>query len=217
MDRILKMLFVLLIAKPLVNIALGINLRRLEKLPRQGPCILAANHNSHLDVLVLLSLFPISSVHRVRPVAAADYFLSNRLLAWFSLHVLGIIPLQRTPDRKNLDSLFGQCAESLDHGEILIIFPEGSRGKPEVMGTIKKGIYRLVKDRQDCAVMPVMMRGLGRSLPRGTARLVPFNCDVVIGQSIREFSDPAAFVTRLQADFDELSSYCLTSTLTDEG
>ncbi|WP_343802475.1 lysophospholipid acyltransferase family protein [Marinobacterium maritimum] len=210
------MLFVLLIAKPLVNLALGINLRQLEKLPRQGPYILAANHNSHLDVLVLLSLFPISAVHRVRPVAAADYFLSNPLRAWFSLHVLGIIPLQRTPDRKNLDTLFGQCSESLDKGEILIIFPEGSRGKPEVMGPIKKGIYRLLKDRQDCAVMPIMMRGLGRALPRGTARLVPFNCDVVIGQSMTELGDPAKFVSRLQADFDELSTYCLTSTLAEE-
>ena len=96
MNRIIKILFFALIIKPLVLIVLGINLRGREKLPVKGPAIIAANHNSHLDALVLMSLYPLTSIHKVRPVAAADYFLSNRLLAWVSLHCLDIVPFNRS-------------------------------------------------------------------------------------------------------------------------
>ena len=80
--------------------------------------------------------------------------------------------------------MFDECNAALERGEILIIFPEGSRGKPEVISPIKKGIYRMVKDRSGCPVLPIIMRGLGRSLPKGSARFVPFNCDVIIGEPI---------------------------------
>ena len=78
---------------------------------------MAANHNSHLDGLVLMSLYPLSSLHRLRPVAAADYFLRNRLLAWFTLNVIGIIPLDRSRavDR---DTIFDGCKQVLDDGQI---------------------------------------------------------------------------------------------------
>lgn len=37
-------------------------------------CLIAANHNTHLDILVLLRLFPLRRIHKVRVVAAQDYF-----------------------------------------------------------------------------------------------------------------------------------------------
>lgn len=211
MDRLLKVLFVALLIRPLVFVALGLNIINRQGLPKQGPAIIAANHNSHLDVMVLLALFPLAAVHRVRPVAAADYFLSNRWLAWFSLHVLNIIPLRRQVDREHSAHLLDQCCEALDRSEILIIFPEGSRGQPEQMGRIKKGIYRLVQDRDDCPVYPIVMRGLGRSLPRGTARFVPFNCDVVIGEGITHFDGPVEFLQQMKNAYDELKIFCITA------
>lgn len=216
MDRLMKVLFVALLVKPLVFVALGLNVLNREELPKNGPAIVAANHNSHLDVMVLLALFPLSMVHRVRPVAAADYFLSNPVLSWFSRRVLNIIPLQRKVDKAHSAHLLDQCQQALDNGEILIIFPEGSRGLPERMGRLKKGIYRLVAERDNCPVFPVVMRGLGRALPRGTARLVPFNVDVVIGEGINEFADSRTFIDTMEARYKELATFCLTSIASDE-
>ena len=165
MSRLLKILFVLLIVKPLVFIGLGLNIIQRQNLPEHGPIIIAANHNSHLDTLVLLALFPIHMVHRVRPVAAADYFLANPLIAWLSLNVIGIIPIRRAPSASQRNEVFSACHQALNNGEILIIFPEGSRGNPEIMSGLKKGIYHLVKQHPNAAVLPVVIRGLGRSLP----------------------------------------------------
>lgn len=210
MRHLPKILFILLIVKPLVFVGLGLNLIQRHKLPLQGPAVIAANHNSHLDTLVLLALFPIRMVHRVHPVAAADYFMANRWIAWLSLHIIGIIPIERFSEKNNRDHIFDLCHHVLKAGDILLIFPEGSRGEPETMSELKKGIYHLVKKHPQCGVTPVVMRGLGRSLPKGTAMLVPFNCDVVIGDPIYNFSHADQFIDIMQERYQTLAEECIT-------
>ncbi|MCP3670914.1 MAG: 1-acyl-sn-glycerol-3-phosphate acyltransferase [Gammaproteobacteria bacterium] len=208
MNRILKIIFVALIAKPVVLILLGLNVLHREKLPKKGPAIIAVNHNSHLDTIVLLSLYPLSLVHKLRPVAAADYFLSNSIVAWFSLNVIGIIPLARKGAAKR--DLFSDCHKALDNKDILLIFPEGTRGEPEVTSKPKRGIYYLVKDRDDVTIMPVVTHGLGRALPKGEALLVPFNCDVVVGDAIDETTSSTELMHQLSECYKEQLLQCLT-------
>jgi 1-acyl-sn-glycerol-3-phosphate acyltransferase len=215
MGRLLKILFFAVLIKPLVLVFLGLNIRGRNNLPMQGPAIIAANHNSHLDAMVLMSLYPLSMIHRVRPVAAADYFLKNRFLRWFSLKCVGIIPLERGA-RKRADELFAGCHEALNNGDIVILFPEGSRGEPELRGKIKKGLFRIVNERTNTTVVPVVMHGLGRSLPRGEALLVPFNCDVIIGEPMPSLDSAEAFVEWMQFSFDELQKYCLTKAVPED-
>lgn len=129
--RLIRFAFWLLIARPLALVVLGLNARHRERLPRTGPAIIAANHNSHLDTLVLVSLFPLSLLSTLRPVAA-DYFLRNRWLAWFTQHVIGILPIDR--ETQGSRDPFQPCEDVLDRGDIFILFPEGSRGEPEVLG-----------------------------------------------------------------------------------
>lgn len=209
MNRLLKILIFALLIKPLVFIVLGLNLRGREKLPCTGPAIIAANHNSHLDALVLMSLYPLSLIHKVRPVAAADYFLRNGFLAWLSLHCMGIIPFNRS-GHVDREVLFVDCHAALDNGEILVLFPEGSRGDPEKMSKIKKGLFYLVKDRADTLITPVVMYGLGRVLPRGEALFVPFNCDVIVGDVLQRFPTAKEFNDNLAKTFAQLFEYCLT-------
>jgi 1-acyl-sn-glycerol-3-phosphate acyltransferase len=210
MKRWLKVLFFGLLVKPIVLVVLGLNIRGREKLPRNGPAIIAANHNSHLDTLVLMSLYPLSKIHKVRPVAAADYFLGSRgFLAWMSLTCIGIIPMDRS-GRAKREELFKDCHDALDKDDILIIFPEGSRGRPEQISRLKKGVFYLIKDRADTHVTPVMMHGLGHALPRGETLFVPFNCDVVVGDRIPASEDSTSFLVAISDAFDDLSHYCLT-------
>jgi hypothetical protein len=53
------------------------------------------------------------------------------------------------------------------------------------------------------------MRGLGASLPKGTAMFVPFNCDVVLGDSVNDFANAAEFVEVMQDQYRQLNEQCI--------
>lgn len=209
MNKVIKVLFFAFFVKPLVFVILGLNIRGRNNLPKKGPAIIAANHNSHLDTFVLMSLYPLSQLRKIRPVAAADYFMANRILAWLSLNIIGIIPLERNRRAKK-NELFASCHQALDNGDILILFPEGSRGIPEKMGAIKKGLFHIVNCRKDTRITPVIMHGLGKSLPRGEALLVPFNCDVIIGDLLPKTNSSDQFVQQISDGFEALEKFCVT-------
>ena len=148
-------------------------------MPTTGPAIIVANHNSHLDTLVLM---PLKLLPRLRPVAAADYFMAKPLRTWFATRIICIIPIPRVCRKGNP---LAACFEALEHGDILIVFPEGSRGTPETAaGSFKRGIQLLAKKYPDVPVSPVFLHGLGKVLPKGEALLVPFFCDVFVGESV---------------------------------
>jgi len=183
MNKLCRLLFFALFVRPIMLIFLGLNVRRREGLPAKGPAVLVANHNSHLDAVTLMSLFPLRMLPKLRPVAAQDYFFRNPLLKWFALRIMGILPLDREVKSKRKHPLAG-INEALDRGEIVIIFPEGSRGAPEQLGDLKAGIAHIAKKSPEAPVIPIYMHGLGKVLPKGEALLVPFFLDVFIGEPI---------------------------------
>jgi 1-acyl-sn-glycerol-3-phosphate acyltransferase len=203
MTRVLQVLFFVLVVRPVLLVILGMNVRGREHLPEKGPAIIAANHNSHLDTLTLMALFPLKDLHRLRPAAAADYFLSNKWLAWFATNIIGIIPLTRGGVRKNP---LADLEAALDRDEILILFPEGSRGEPEQRAEFKRGVAYLAKARPQVPVYPVFMHGLGKALPRGSLVLVPFNCDVIAGAAIRWTGDTGPFMEELEINMNALAA-----------
>ncbi|HEY7690352.1 MAG TPA: lysophospholipid acyltransferase family protein [Dongiaceae bacterium] len=201
----LRALFFLLLVRPLVLLMLGVNARHRMRLPAEGSAIIAANHNSHLDTLVLMTLFPQAMLPRLRPVAAADYFLRNRLFAWFAREIIGILPLSRCVKPGDPDPL-AACDAALAEGDILIMFPEGTRGEPERIGAFKSGIAHLTRRHPDAPVVPVFLHGLGKALPRGAYLLVPFFVDVFVGEPLRWSGDKQGFMAELDRRIQALAA-----------
>ena len=91
---VLRLLFFMLLVKPFLLLAVGVSVRGRERLPRRGPALIVANHNSHLDALVLAAILPLRLLPQVRPAASAEYFLRGRWRTWFATEVIGIIPVE---------------------------------------------------------------------------------------------------------------------------
>ncbi len=195
-------LFLRLVLRPLALFLTGAEVRGRERLPLAGPAIVAANHNSHVDTLLLLTMFPPRALPRVRPVAAADYFLTNPALSWFARRLVGITPISRTVARG--DDVLAPAKAALDRGDIVVVFPEGSRGRPEELGALKGGIARLAEAFPDAPVVPVWIQGAGRVLPKGSIVPVPMNCCVLVGAPLRWTGERQGFMSSLRAGLETL-------------
>lgn len=182
MNTALRYLFYQFFIRPFIYVILGLNVAHRERLPIQGPAIIVANHNSHLDTMVLMSLFRWKLQNIIQPVAAADYFLTRPFLSWFSQKIIGIIPITRNSGKDKKDP-FIKIQDALNQKKIIIFYPEGSRGEPEKMSEIKKGIAHLLSANPDIPVHPIYIYGLGKSLPKDERLLVPFVIDVIVGES----------------------------------
>jgi 1-acyl-sn-glycerol-3-phosphate acyltransferase len=205
MTNFLQKIWFSCVVKPAVLLGLGLNIHNRGKLRTlEQQAIIIANHNSHLDTLVLMSLFPSRYISKVRPVAAADYFLKNRFLAWFALNIIGILPLQRNLKKTDGHPLQG-CFDALEQGDTLILFPEGTRGEPEQIESFKSGVAHLAKYKPDIPLIPIFIHGLGKALPKGECILVPFSCDIVIGAKLFWKGNREQLMEQLEQQMNELA------------
>jgi 1-acyl-sn-glycerol-3-phosphate acyltransferase len=194
---------IVMIARPIARVFTGADIVGREKLPLKGPAILVANHSSHVDTVLLLTIYPSRALDHVRPAAAADYFLRGRLMTWFSRNILAIVPVARDRAGSGEDVL-APAREALAAGDIVLIFPEGTRGDGEEMSKLKSGVARLAAAFPDAPVTPIWLQGAGRVLPKGAHVPVPLNCTVLVGDAIRWAGDRAAFMEEMRVALEAL-------------
>ena len=204
LSTIARAAFFALVVRPVLLVAIGLNVRHRERLPQTGPAILAANHNSHFDTLALMALFPLAVLGNVRAVAAADHFGKANLTGWIARNLIGILPIERQKASRHTDPLAGTI-KALDEGRILILYPEGSRGDPERRQAFKKGIARLGERCPDVPIIPVFLQGFGKVLPRGALLPVPFYCDVMIGEKLAGMASRQEMMDRLENAVSDLA------------
>ncbi|MEU6134010.1 lysophospholipid acyltransferase family protein [Nocardioides sp. NPDC047086] len=140
-----------------------------ENVPRSGGVILASNHLSFADSIVIPSVSP-------RPVhflAKSDYFTGTGLKgaaqrAWFE--GMGMLPVDRDDPQAALGSL-EVALKVLGKGEAFGIYPEGTRSRDGRLYRGRTGVAHLALTA-GVPVVPVGLRGtaelqpVGSSLPR---------------------------------------------------
>ncbi|WP_370551831.1 lysophospholipid acyltransferase family protein [Citrobacter sp. Res13-Sevr-PEB04-36] len=195
MNTFLRTLFTLCIVWPVIWLWLGLRVRHRDRLPQQGPAIVVANHNSHMDVFALLPLFALRRQGDIHPVVAADYFLRNKWMAWFALNILNIIPITRKGGEA--DPL-AQCEQALRDGKTLILFPEGTRGEPGLLAPLKSGVWHLSQRMPEVPIIPVWLRGTEHVMAKGNRIPLPLFIDVNIGRPLVAQSDKRVFMDDLR-------------------
>ena len=189
MLRWLRLALIVAVARPVARFFTGADVEGRERLPVRGPAIIAANHNSHVDTLLLLTIFKARAVHLVRPAAASDYFLKDPVIGWVSRNLIGIVPVARRKAGKRdeaVEDVLAPARQALSEGAIVVVFPEGTRGDAsDTMAQLKNGVARLAEAFPEAPVIPVWIQGAGRVLPKGTLIPVPMTCCVLVGEPIR--------------------------------
>ncbi len=126
---------------------------------RGGPFLLCANHQSMLDVLVLMALRG-----DYKWVSGARFFQIPMLAAY--MRATGYIeadltnPFSATP-------ILEACGQCLDQGVSVGMFPEGTRSPDGRLGSFKPGAFRVSVER-GIPVVPVAIDGTREILPRGS-------------------------------------------------
>jgi 1-acyl-sn-glycerol-3-phosphate acyltransferase len=176
-----------------------LNVRGREHLPVDESFVMVCNHSSHLDALCLLSSLPLRRVHRAFPVAAADYFFSSLPRTFISVIFVNGLPFDR--ESKGGESL-EVCRQLLARpgGNILILFPEGTRGASGTIGRFRSGIGRLVAGT-GTPVVPCHLSGAREAFPKGALLPRPRALRLRIGYA-RTFPDVSP------RDYDGVESLC---------
>ena len=171
-----------------------------EHLPRDGSFVLVANHSSHLDTVCLLAALPFRQLHRAFPAAAADYFFQSVPRTWVASIVVNALPFARNAQvRQSLNI----CGELLANpGNVLIIFPEGTRSRDGAVQQFKSGIGALVAGR-DVNVLPCYLAGASRVWPKGQSLPRPGKVRLIIGPP-RNFAARTADKAGISAIASEL-------------
>jgi 1-acyl-sn-glycerol-3-phosphate acyltransferase/uncharacterized protein with GYD domain len=140
----------------------------------KGPCIVIANHQSHMDSLVLFQSMPQRIKWNLYFGAAADRWFIPRpgkpwdVQPWYQSLALACYPIQRGGGSATLD----YAKWLLDKGCNLCIFPEGTRSTSKQLNRFRYGVALLALEK-NVPVVPVYMAGLKEMRPKGSKEIKP--------------------------------------------
>jgi 1-acyl-sn-glycerol-3-phosphate acyltransferase len=136
-----------------------------EKIPREYPFILCANHASYLDALLIAAAVPFPAFRRMFFIGGKKYF-RNPLQRWFGrrLHALPIDAASHAAATLRL------AAEGLKEGYVLCVFPEGHRSIDGTLLPFQKGPSILAIEA-GVPIVPLGIVGTQKVWGRGSRRL----------------------------------------------
>jgi long-chain acyl-CoA synthetase len=165
--------------------------------------VFAANHQSHMDVPVILAALPGRVRSRVAPAMAKEFFkahffpadhtwrqwLTNSVNYYLAAFYFNAFPLpQREAGARHTLKYIGELTGG---GWSVLIFPEGVRSEDDTISAFRGGIG-MIASRLDVPVIPVRLDGVNRVLhPRGKMAR-PGRVRVAFGAPLRLHGDDYA-------------------------
>lgn len=136
-----------------------------ENIPREGGVILASNHLSFIDSVFL----PLMIERRVYFLAKSEYFSGKGMKGWLTKHFMlatGQLPIDRSGGQASEASLITGLGV-LDKGNVLGIYPEGTRSPDGKLYRGRTGVARMVLE-SGALVIPVAMIDTDKAMPIGS-------------------------------------------------
>ncbi len=159
-----------------------------------------ANHNSHIDFILLWSSLPIHIRRQTRPIAASDYWLKDGFRRFLIQDTFSGVTIQR--NRSDQQDPLQPVKDVLTEGYSIIFFPEGTRNLNDDIELLefKSGLYHLSQQFPDVEVVPVWISNLKRVMPKGAFIPLPLLSTVIFGKPLvlNQFSDKEQFVKHAQ-------------------
>jgi 1-acyl-sn-glycerol-3-phosphate acyltransferase len=154
----------------------------VDNVPATGPVLLASNHLSFFDSVVI----PVVAPRKVVFLAKDDYFNGTGLKgraqrAWFE--GLGMVPVDRDDTRAALDSL-NIALEVLGRGEAFGLYPEGTRSRDGRLYRGKVGVAQLAL-QSGAPIVPVGLIGTDKLQPVGSTMPKLAKVTIRFGEPIR--------------------------------
>jgi 1-acyl-sn-glycerol-3-phosphate acyltransferase len=147
-----------------------------EHVPRDRRVVLMANHQSHADVVALFVGLP------VLPVFLAKRELRRVPLFGRIMETGGHVFIDRSRHQSAIETIDG-AARTLQPGQPLLVFPEGTRGRRPEVAAFKKGGFHLAR-KAEVAIVPIGIRGSRAVWPRERPAPMPGQIDIHVGEPI---------------------------------
>ena len=140
-----------------------------------------ANHNSHIDFILLWSSLPKSIRRQTRPIAASDYWMKDGFKRFLIQDTFSGVTIQR--NREDNQDPLQPVIDVLAEGYSIIFFPEGTRNLNDDVELLKfkSGLYNLHKQFPDIEIVPVWISNLRRVMPKGAFVPLPLLSTVIFG------------------------------------
>jgi len=166
-----------------------------------------ANHQSHLDWVLIWAALPHDLRASTRPIAARDYWTSSRFKQWLTSEVFRAVYVSRTRAQGSTGSVTDDqdplepLVDALQGGDSLVIFPEGTRSLKGEPVPFKSGLYHLAQQFPGVRLVPTWIDNVQRVMPKGEVVPVPILCTVTFGAplALQDGEDKRAFLDRARA------------------
>lgn len=153
-----------LVAGPLLTTVFRPWITGAENIPKSGGVILASNHLSFIDSILL----PLVIERRIYFLAKSDYFVGKGLKGWAIKNFLlgtGMLPIDRSGGKASEASL-NTGLRVLSKGDVLGIYPEGTRSPDAKLYRGRTGVARMILEAH-VPVVPVAMVDTDKVMPIG--------------------------------------------------